>query len=183
MKRILKRQFRITRYIFRRETVLTPSEHVKAFLGSFLGIALIGLMNQLTNLKNVDQVFLIGSFGASAVLVYGAPESTFSRTRNLLIGHLISAFIGVVIAKIFGSEYLWLSSSLAVGISIIFMQFLKSLHPPGGATALIAVIGTEKIKALGFLYIVFPVLTGVLILYTVYLLLQTFTLTSNHKPK
>lgn len=62
------------------------------------------------------------------------------------------------------SDEVWLSSALAVSTSIVMMQITKKLHPPGGATALIANIGSEKIKALGFMYVVSPVFTGVLIL-------------------
>jgi CBS domain-containing membrane protein len=50
------------------------------------------------------------------------------------------------------------------------MQITKTLHPPGGATALIANIGSEKVKALGYIYVFSPVFTGVLILLAVALI-------------
>lgn len=114
----------------------------------------------------MDDVFLIGSFGASAVLVFGATNSPLAQPRNLVFGHLISAIIGVSIYKLF-PEHLWLSSALAVSISIVGMQITKSLHPPGGATALISNIGSEKIKALGYGYVLSPVMSGVLILFII----------------
>lgn len=55
------------------------------------------------------------------------------------------------------------------------MQITKTLHPPGGATALIAVIGTEKVKALGYMYVLSPVFTGVLILLIVALVFNNIT--------
>jgi CBS-domain-containing membrane protein len=64
----------------------------------------------------------------------------------------------------------WLSSALAVSTAIVMMQITKTVHPPGGATALIANIGSEKIKALGFLYVISPVFSGVLILLVVALI-------------
>jgi CBS domain-containing membrane protein len=69
----------------------------------------------------------------------------------------------------------WLTASLAVSLSIIAMQYTKTLHPPGGATALIAVTGSEKIKALGYLYVIFPVLTGVIILLLIALIINNMT--------
>lgn len=118
-----------------------------------------------------DNIFLIGSFGASAVLIYGATNSPLAQPRNLVAGHLISALVGVTMFKLI-PDNLWLSSALAVSISIVLMQITKSLHPPGGATALIANIGSEKIKALGYYYVLSPVLSGVLILLAVALIVN-----------
>ena len=89
-------------------------------------------------------------------------------------GHIVSAIIGVSIFKLL-PEIVWITAPLAVSLSIIAMQYTKTLHPPGGATALIAVIGSEKIKALGFLYVITPVLSGVIILLTVALIFNNMT--------
>jgi CBS domain-containing membrane protein len=72
-------------------------------------------------------------------------------------------------------EILWLTAPLSVSLSIVAMQITKTLHPPGGATALIAIIGTEKIKALGYMYVVAPVLTGCIILLIVALFCNNAT--------
>jgi CBS domain-containing membrane protein len=72
-------------------------------------------------------------------------------------------------------DIIWLTAPLAVAFSIIAMQYTKTLHPPGGATALIAVTGSAKIKALGFMYVLYPVLSGVLILLLVALLFNNLT--------
>lgn len=165
MKRKAPRSVRLVKYIMYRETLVDAKEHFWTFLGSFTGIALIGLLNS-RYLSVSDNLFLIGPFGASSVLIYGIINSPLAQPRNLIGGHLISAFIGVCFYKLFPDD-LWLSASLAVSTSIILMQVTKTLHPPGGATAIIACIGSEKVKALGFLYVLNPVLTGILILFTV----------------
>jgi CBS-domain-containing membrane protein len=87
---------------------------------------------------------IIGSFGASAVLIYGAIRSPLAQPRNLIGGHVISAVIGVTAYKLLPA-HLWLASPIAVATSIAVMHATKTLHPPGGATALIAVIGSQKI--------------------------------------
>jgi CBS-domain-containing membrane protein len=69
----------------------------------------------------------------------------------------------------------WLSSALAVSVSIVLMQMTKTLHPPGGATALIANIGSEKIRSLGYIYVLNPVLAGVVILLLVALVFNNMT--------
>jgi CBS domain-containing membrane protein len=170
----LKRRYRIVRYVVYKETLINPIDHFWTFVGAFVGIGLIGFLQaHIINIEPLDEVFLIGSFGASAVLVYGATNSPLAKPRNLLGGHLLSAFIGVSVCQLLPQpELLWLASALSVSVSIIAMQMTKTLHPPGGATALIANIGSEKIKALGYYYLLSPVLSGVAILLIVAILIN-----------
>jgi CBS domain-containing membrane protein len=144
-----------------------------SFTGAFIGIGLIAFL-QSEYFGKEENIFLIGSFGASSVLIYGAVQSPLAQPRNLIGGHVLSAFVGVVVQKLF-PDIIWLTAPLAVSGSIILMQFTKTLHPPGGATALIAVIGTEKIKTLGFAYVFSPVLTGTMVLFLVALLFNNLT--------
>lgn len=162
MKRKFKRQVRLIRYVIYRETLVDFKEHIWTFLGSFFGIATIGFVNSKF-LSEQDSFFLIGSFGASAVLIYGIVNSPLAQPRNLIGGHLLSAIIGVSVRYCIPEE-VWLSSALSVSLSIVVMQITKTLHPPGGATALIANIGSVKIKQLGYWYAINPVLSGVMIL-------------------
>ena len=173
MKKKLKRHLHKVRYIIYKETLVDFREHFFTFLGSFMGIGLIGLMNS-QHLQAHDNMFLIGSFGASSVLIYGIINSPFSQPRNLIGGHLISAIVGVTIHKLIPQE-LWLSCATSVSLSIVMMQMTKTLHPPGGATALIANLGSEKIKDLGYFYVLSPVLSGVVILLIVALVFNNLT--------
>jgi len=170
MKKKLKRMQRVTRYVVYKQTILEPVDHLWTFIGGFIGIALIGFI-QSRQLPELDNVFLIGSFGASAVLVFGATNSPLAQPRNLVGGHLVCALTGVTIYQL-TPDIMWLSSALAVSLSIVFMQVTKTMHPPGGATALIANIGSEKIKALGYMYVLSPVFTGVMILLIVALIVN-----------
>jgi len=153
-----------------KETLVDFEDHVWTFVGAFLGIALIGWINA-GELAPIDNVFLIGSFGASSVLIYGIVNSPLAQPRNLIGGHLICAIVGVTVHFIL-PDHLWLASALAVASSIVLMQITKTLHPPGGATALIANIGSPKILALGYGYVLSPVFTGVLILFFVAVLVN-----------
>ena len=100
-------------------------------------------------LDDKDLTLVVGSFGASAVLIYGVPNSPLSQPRNLIGGHLLSAIVGVISYKLFSSN-LFLATAIAVSTSILIMQLTLTLHPPGGATSLIAVIGGEQIHELEF---------------------------------
>lgn len=173
MKRRLKRNLHLAKSVIYEETLIDIKEHLWTFIGSFLGIGIIGLLNS-KYLSPSDNVFLIGSFGASSVLIYGIINSPLAQPRNLIGGHVICAIVGVAIHRLIPNE-LWLSSSLSVSISIVLMQITKTLHPPGGATALIANIGSPKIQQLGFFYVLSPVLSGVIILMIVALLCNNAT--------
>jgi CBS-domain-containing membrane protein len=181
VKEKIKRSYRVAKYVVYRQTIVEPIDHLWTFLGAFIGIALVGLV-QGTRFGELDNIFLIGSFGASAVLIFGATNSPLAQPRNLIGGHLVSAIIGVCIHKLVPGQ-LWVASALAVALAIVGMQITKTLHPPGGATALIANIGSEKIKALGFLYVLSPVLSGILILFVVALLVNNIPKHRNYPYK
>ncbi len=149
-----------------------------SWLGAFLGIAAVAYLNYEV-LAESDLLMLIGSFGASAVLLYGAPKSPLAQPRNLLGGHLVSALIGVACHQLFSSQ-LWLAAALAVATAIAVMHLTKTLHPPGGATALIAVMGSEKIYALGYLYVIFPAGAGACIMLLVALLVNNLAKTRKY---
>jgi CBS-domain-containing membrane protein len=121
-----------------------------------------------------DKTLLIGSFGATAVLLYAAIKSPLAQPRNLVGGHIISGLVGVACQHIFG-DVSWLAASMAVSLAIVAMLATKTLHPPGGATALIAVIGGTKIHNLGYLYAFFPVGTGAIILLVVALIVNNLS--------
>lgn len=165
MRHYIKRRYHRTKRIVYTETLFDFREHVWTFIGSFIGIGLIGFINSYYLVPEAN-IFLIGSFGASSVLIYGIINSPLAQPRNLIGGHVVSAFIGVLIYKLIPGN-LWLSSALSVSFSIVAMQITKTLHPPGGATALIANLPSAKIQALGFMYVVSPVFTGVIILLLV----------------
>ncbi len=169
----IKRRYRKTKYVLYRETLLDFREHFWAFVGSFIGLGIIAFLHYETFPKQ-DFVFLIGSFGASCVLVYGVIESPLAQPRNLVGGHLVSAVIGVSVQKIF-PDLLWIAAPLAVSLSIVLMQITKTLHPPGGATALIAATASPEIRDLGFFYVISPVLSGCLILLIVALIVNNIT--------
>jgi CBS-domain-containing membrane protein len=114
---------------------------------------------------------IIGSFGATAVLIYGAIRSPLAQPRNLIGGHVISAIIGVTTYNLLNS-HMWLAASIAVATAIAIMHATKTLHPPGGATALIAVIGSQKIHNLGYLYAIIPAGLGATIMLVVALLIN-----------
>lgn len=149
---------------------VSNEEILWSWIGGFLGIAAVAWTSQLY-FEGRDLSLMIGSFGASAVLAYGAVRSPLAQPRNLVGGHMVSALIGVICWKLL-HQHLWLAESVAVATAIAGMHATRTLHPPGGATALIAVIGSPEIHRLGFLYVLLPATIGPLILLAVALLVN-----------
>ena len=162
--------FRNMKGTARGSPVVSLSEIVWSWVGGFLGITAVALINYRL-LDGTDLLIVIGSFGASAVLIYGAIKSPLAQPRNLVGGHVVSAVIGVAFYQLLPG-YTWLAAPLAVATAIAAMHVTKTLHPPGGATALIAVIGSSEIHALGYLYVLMPVAAGAAIMLVVALLVN-----------
>lgn len=146
------------------------SEVLWSWIGAFLGIGAVALVGTWI-LSGTDLLLMIGSLGASAVLVYGAPRSPLAQPRNLVGGHVISATVGVLCYQLI-PPLPGLAEATAVATAIALMHLTRTLHPPGGATALIAVIGSEPLHALGWLYVLVPAGLGALILLVVGLLVN-----------
>lgn len=154
-----------------------------SWLAAFVGIYSVSVFSRYMHFTDHDQLFLVGSFGASAVLIYGVPHVEYAQPVNLVGGHLISAFIGISIYKLIPFD-IALASALAVSLAIAAMHFTRTIHPPGGATALIAVIGSDQIHGLGYLYMLSPIGSGVFIMLLVALVINN--LSSNplrHYPR
>ncbi len=143
-------------------------------LASFIGIAVVAYLSK-NYFNPYDLTLLIGSFGASAVLVYGAIKTPLAQPRNLMGGHILSGIVGVASYKLLGHINMPLAAAVAVSFAIMLMHATKTLHPPGGATALIAVIGGKGIYKLGFLYALMPAGLGALILLIIALLVNNLS--------
>ena len=122
------------------------SEPIASLLSSFMSFLVLSIINYYTFHGTTDSqtiIFipkdfpptLIASFAASAVLIYGEYSGPLSQPRNLVIGHLTGAIIGVTIKQIFmyaNADLLWLQGSLAVSLTIFTMEIIHAVHPPGG---------------------------------------------------
>jgi CBS-domain-containing membrane protein len=148
-----------------------------AWLGAALAIGITAALSAKF-FEPRDSVLLIGSFGASAVLVCGAIRSPLAQPRNLIGGHLISAVIGVASFKLLGDNFV--AAGLGVSLAIAAMTVTDTLHPPGGATALIAVVGGSIIHDLGLLFVLTPTGLGALVLLLVALVVNNIPKTRSY---
>lgn len=139
------------------------TERVVSMVGGFGAILLLYWLER-DLLGETGAAMMTGSMGASAVLLFAVPHGALSQPWAVLVGHAVSAAIGVTIAKFVPSPML--ASALAVGLAIGAMHYLRAIHPPGGATALTAVIGGAGVHELGFAFVLTPVLLNAVVMVT-----------------
>ena len=111
---------------------------------------------------------LVASMGASAVLLFAVPHGPLSQPWPVFGGHLVSALVGVSCAQMIDQPVL--AAAMAVGLAIGAMHYLHCIHPPGGATALSAVVGGDAVHQLGFQFVLTPVMLNVITMLLVALL-------------
>jgi CBS-domain-containing membrane protein len=140
------------------------SEQIVATLGGVISISLVILITRAVAGPQAALV-IVPSFGASAVLIFAAPHSPFAQPWSVLAGHLVSAAIGVACQQLVADTTL--AAGLAVGLAIGAMHVTRSLHPPGGATALAAVIGGSAVHQLGYGYVLNPIAINCIIILVV----------------
>lgn len=146
-------------------------EKAVSALGGLAGIFLvIFVCGHVLDLSGA--MMLIASMGASAVLLFGVPHGQLAQPWPVLAGHGFSAAIGILCAKCI--PFAPLAGACAVGLSIGLMHQLKCIHPPGGATALTAVMGGPAVQGLGWTFLWTPVLLNALLLVGIAVLFNAF---------
>jgi|TARA_B100002051_G_scaffold245481_1_gene252885 CBS-domain-containing membrane protein len=128
----------------------------QSVLAGIFSIITIGILTILTY-KTSYGIFLIASFGSTMVLLYGYPESPFAQPKNIILGHFLTAFIGVIFLN-FIPLPIFINIPLAVGFGVMFMILFKVTHPPAGGNPIIVIIGSVS-----FDYLLTPVLIGSII--------------------
>lgn len=139
-------------------------EKIISGLGGFTSILLILLISRQV-VGDYDAGLIVASMGASAVLLFAVPHGPLSQPWALSGGHLVSAAIGVSCYLVFTNTYI--AAAAAVGLAITAMYYLRCIHPPGGATALTAVVAGAGVHNLGYQYLLTPVLINVAVIFTV----------------
>ena len=167
MANILKK----VQHILDIDSSVSTAEKLASTLGGFIGIFLISMVSfHFTGASGA--ALIIPSMGASAVLVFAVPHGKLSQPWSLFAGHLSSALIGVCCYILVPNMFL--AAGLAVGLAIGAMHVLRCIHPPGGATALVAVVGGTQIHSLGFEYLLTPVLLNTVIIFITAVIFNNF---------
>tara|TARA_B100000029_G_scaffold501168_1_gene574066 strand:+ start:39 stop:503 length:465 start_codon:yes stop_codon:yes gene_type:complete len=141
----------------------------KSILAGLFSAITIGALTYLTY-KTPFGLFLIASFGSSMVLLYGYPESPFAQPKNIFFGHLITAFIGIIVLN-FIPLPIFITIPIAVGLGVSFMILFKITHPPAGGNPIIVIIGSVS-----FDYLINPIIFGSIIVLAFGVVINRFLL-------
>ena len=124
-------------------------------IGSFVGIAFLGVLYCFYDLP-----LLVASLGSTAVTLFALPKAPAARPKSAIVGQISSAVVGWGTQYLLGSE--WYACAVAVMLSLVVMVALDCVHPPGGATALTAILTPQD-----WTFIFAPVGVGVVFLVVV----------------
>lgn len=141
-------------------------------LGGLIGILTVLSISQYF-IGHQEIPLIVASIGASTILLFAVPHGALSQPWPVLGGHFFSALIGVTCAQWF-PHHLFISAGLAIALATIAMYYFRCIHPPGGATALTAVMGGPTIQSLGYQFIFTPVLLNVLVILLTAMLVNYF---------
>lgn len=141
---------------------MSHKERLISGIGGGLAILIVFAITRIGEQELHTQVILIASMGASAVLLFAVPHGPMSQPWNVIGGHMVSAFIGVVLHKLIGDPVV--AAGLAAGLAIIAMLYLGCLHPPGGASALIPILSGVAADDYGLTLVVFPIGVGAVLM-------------------
>jgi CBS-domain-containing membrane protein len=130
------------------------------------GVLAIGAVAALTNLLSIPLV--VGSFGATCVLIFGYPDVPFSQPRNVVFGHLLSSLVGLIFLSVCGPH--WWGSGLAVGTAIALMMLTRTVHPPAGSNPVIVFLSQPS-----WSFLFYPTLIGALIVVVIALVYNNLT--------
>ena len=140
---------------------------IQSTLAGIFSIITIGVLTVLTY-KTSYGIFLIASFGSTMVLLYGYSESPFAQPKNIILGHFLTALIGIIFLN-FVPLPIFLNIPVAVGFGVMFMILLKVTHPPAGGNPIIVIIGSVS-----FDYLLTPVLIGSIIVVMFGIIINKF---------
>ncbi len=148
----------------------------KALIAGIFSTFTIGLLTILTY-KTTFGLFLAGSFGSSMVLLFGFPESPFAQPKNVFFGHLVTALVGVIFVNLMPLP-IYINIALGVGVGIFFMILLNVVHPPAGGNPVIVIIGSVSYD-----YLIFPIISGCLIIILLAIFINKIILKKNYPLK
>ena len=141
-----------------------------AWFGGFITIAVIAGLAQ-----NFQVALILGSFGASCVLVFGFPDAPFSQPRNVIAGHFLSSLVGLCFLALCGPT--WWAVALAVATAIVLMMATRTTHPPAGSNPVIVFMIQPSWD-----FLLFPTLSGTILIVGVALIYLNISRQTNY-PK
>tara|TARA_B100000686_G_C16399560_1_gene766572 strand:- start:38 stop:547 length:510 start_codon:yes stop_codon:yes gene_type:complete len=127
-------------------------------------------------------LWLAASFGSSVVVVFGYPDNDFAQPKNVLLGHLLCAIVGIIFVTLFkisqDRTIFFLAIGIAVGIAVMLMMAFKIAHPPAGGNTIVVILAQDS-----FQYLLFPIMVGAVTIIIGGIIYNRFILKKNYPLK
>ena len=154
-----------------------------AGVGAGVTIAILAYITYLSILSDSNYgLWLAASFGSSVVVVFGYPNNEFAQPKNVVLGHLLCALIGIIFVTLFkisqDRTIFFLAIGLAVGISVMLMMAFKITHPPAGGNTIVVMLTQDS-----FHFLIFPVMVGAVTIIIGGVIYNRFILKKNYPLK
>lgn len=167
-------------HLFTDTAAISLGDKFRAALAVFISIVSVGALSAQM-LAGPGLPWMVASMGATAILVFGASHGPMAQPWPLVMGHLVSIVIGVSCARFIPDAFV--AAALAVSGSIMAMYLLRCLHPPGGAAALLPVLGGESVQAMGYQLVLMPVMLNVFTMLVLAVVLNRLILRGNYPAR
>ena len=143
-----------------------PKKNYEMFQNALGASLVIGVLALLTE-KTSTGLWIMFSFGSTALILFVFYKSEFAQPKNVILGHLVSILIGIVINQILGFSFL--SIAIAVGLAVFMMSYFNIIHPPAAANPIIAIFTDVSYE-----FVFMPVIVGSLLIVVLAILLNRF---------
>ena len=148
------------------------SKNLEPIIAGLSASIIIGILGFLS-FETSTGYFLMISFGATTLIVFVLHDKEFAQPGNIFFGHLLGIMIGILFNNFFGVSFITLG--LSVGLTLTLMMYFKVVHPPAAANPLIALFGDVS-----FEYILFPVVTGSILIILISVVINKLILKRNY---
>jgi CBS-domain-containing membrane protein len=138
-----------------------------AWLGAFIAIAVVAILTQ-----HLEHMLILGSFGASCVILFAYPDAPFAQPRNTVGGHFLSSLVGLTVVSLLGVT--WWALAIAVATAVALMMVTRTVHPPAGSNPVIVWLAASH-GGLGWDFLLFPTLFGAIAITIVALIYNNVT--------
>ena len=157
-------------------TFINKNKFSRSLTAGFFSFITIGFISFLT-FETDYGFFILASFGATMVLLYGYPDSPFAKPKNIFFGHFLTSLIGILFVNYFQFSLL-ISLPIAVGFGVGLMILFDVTHPPAGGNPIIIIMGSFS-----FDYLLSPVILGSIIIICSGMVLNRININKGGKSK
>jgi len=135
----------------------------------------IGILAYITYQTELG-LWLLASFGATTVIVFGYHDNPFAQPKNVFFGHLLTTLVGILFITFF--EVSFITIGLAVGVGVMLMMAFEITHPPAGGNTIVVMLAQDS-----FQFLIFPIMVGAVTIIIGGVIYNRFILKKNYPLK